>query len=218
MDNGKSILDWIENHEIFVHREDVTDRTVDLVEWKPMPNAGSANFVSAKLNVVSDSKIEIVPSNGMGCFIWLFIGIGIFLLLISLSIVWLFGIDSMKEAWVVPAAGAFFVLFSLLFKKLGTRRSYCDLALGYFWQGKKDLNTLTTGEAKNQVRLSEIAALQMLKKEVLSSKRNYTNIELNLVLKNGKRINLLSHIDGNQIAADAVIIASLLKLQVWFEG
>lgn len=65
-----------------------------------------------------------------------------------------------------------------------------------------------------QLSFSEVLALQILKKTVHSSEHNFDSYELNLVLKNHHRINIVDHSGESQIQKDAQRIAEILNCSV----
>lgn len=61
---------------------------------------------------------------------------------------------------------------------------------------------------------SQIYAIQLLKKYI-SGKNSYDCFELNLVLKNKERINIIAHADADAIRSDANKIAGFLNIPLW---
>ena len=63
--------------------------------------------------------------------------------------------------------------------------------------------------------LSEIHALQLLSKDRSDAEHSYHSYELNLVLEDGKRINVVDHGDETQIRTDAQALSRFLGKPVW---
>lgn len=91
-----------------------------------------------------------------------------------------------------------------------------DKMKGFYWKGwkKPDHSTPRTA-AKNLAPLSEIHALQLIKEYIRSDKSSYYSYELNLVLRDGTRINVVDHGNGNVLRQDAQQLASFLGKPLW---
>jgi hypothetical protein len=113
-------------------------------------------------------------------------------------------------------------LFGLIFAALGIWMVLSFLApivfdrrMGSFWRGRtapdQTFNRLTL---KYYTELREIHALQLIS-EVITGKNSYTSYELNLVLKDGRRIHVVDHGDRKQIESDAQQLGAFLAVPVW---
>lgn len=81
--------------------------------------------------------------------------------------------------------------------------------IGLYWKGKeKDVNFDSLGpiqflrllkKGRFSIQVKDIIAIQLLKETVKQSKHSFVSYEINLVLKDGKRINVVDH--GNKKAA-----------------
>ncbi len=63
--------------------------------------------------------------------------------------------------------------------------------------------------------LSSIHALQLLSEFVSGSKNSYHSYELNLVLNDGSRINVVDHGNLERLRADASTLSQFLDKPVW---
>ncbi len=70
---------------------------------------------------------------------------------------------------------------------------------------------------KQTVEFAQIHALQVLEERVSGSEDspNYTSYELNLVLKDGSRLNVLDHGDRARLERDAELLAKMLGCPIW---
>lgn len=104
----------------------------------------------------------------------------------------------------------FFVMQPITFNK----------RVNLFWMGfKKPSNLQVKDKEVDACRLSEIHALQIIK-EVCSYRsdsgtRYYNSYEINLVLKNLQRINVMDNADVIKIKTYAHEIANFLEVPVW---
>lgn len=117
---------------------------------------------------------------------------------------------------------AFPLLLGLGFLLLGVYLFYFqaapmifDKSRGLFLKGRvKDGQLPDPDNPKKIVDLANVHALQLLSKYVVAKKPYYTH-ELNLVLKNGKRLTVLSHADKVRIREDAQALSGFLNTPIW---
>lgn len=73
-----------------------------------------------------------------------------------------------------------------------------------------------TNSVKNFAGLEDIHALQLLSEYCRGGKkRSYYSYELNLVLRNGRRINVMDHGDCKKLREDAQTLSEFLDKPVW---
>ena len=94
-----------------------------------------------------------------------------------------------------------------------------DKEKGVFWKGRKEPGKVYDNKAlKHLTELDEIHALQLIS-EYCSGNLFYShphyNYELNLVLENGKRINVIGLSNQDQLQEDADTISVFLDKPVW---
>ena len=88
--------------------------------------------------------------------------------------------------------------------------------LGFFWKGWKapdevfDKKTL-----KHYAKLEKIHALQLISGHVTGGRSSFHSYELNLVLDNGKRINVVDHSHQDKLREDAGTLSVFLEKPVW---
>lgn len=64
-------------------------------------------------------------------------------------------------------------------------------------------------------KLKKVHALQLISEYVRGDKSSYYSYELNLVLKDGERINVIDHGDRSAIQRDAQALAGFLGKPLW---
>ncbi len=179
--------------------------------WSALDNTGSASFRSSKLKLLPNGNLQVVPTLGMWLFALLFGGLGLGLLIgFTCSL----ATEEHKE-WgkLVPilVGGAFFAAGLLMFYFLRQGAVFDVMA--------QRCSRLKIGKLKGQeVSFAKVEGLQVLQFEAKSDDSTYTNYQLNLVLKDCTRANLMTH--GNQAAmeADADTLAQVLRVPVWKKG
>lgn len=91
-----------------------------------------------------------------------------------------------------------------------------DKKIGYFYKWKLNLNLeMIDIDDKNITSLNNIYAVQLLSEFVYWNMGSYYSYELNLVLKDKSRINLIDHWNLNIIKSNAKTIWNYLWVPVW---
>lgn len=185
-------------------------------EWSPLRGGGS-NFRTHKLVQVDYSRVEFKSTLGAKIFSFVFMAFGA-------------GIPGWILYDTVQETGHFFqsemlfiALFGLIFFSVGSFMFYWfakpvifDRTKGMYWKGWK---TPQRYLAKNSVDegslIGNIHALQIIPEFIRSDKSSYYSYELNLVLKDGSRMNVIDHGNAIKIQEDAKILSEFLGVPVW---
>jgi len=184
------------------------------VEWKPLVKGGT-NFKTHQLVETSFNRLEFKMSGMAIFFCSIFIFIGSVFTIFNLGINYFLNKDNII-AFMLPG------LFGLVFIGAGIWMLYrfkrpivFDFQLGFFWKGTYTSEQIYMMQGnKEVVALSEIYALQIISERV-SGKNQHYSYELNLVLKNYQRVNVVDHGGLNQIRIDAQKLSAYLKVPVW---
>jgi len=188
-------------------------------DWFPKSPGGS-NFKTHQLRRVHGQRLEFRASAGMWafCMVFFFVGLGVMA----------FGVRHLAQG------GAFFsgetlapLLFGGLFggagmlmHRVGLTPVVFDPGHGYFWRGRKSPDrVIDPSGLKNCAPFSRIHALQIIPERITSSgkggSRSYLSYELNLVLTDGSRLNVIDHGNLDALRRDAGEIAAMLGKPVW---
>jgi hypothetical protein len=90
-----------------------------------------------------------------------------------------------------------------------------DLRKGLFWKGWTVPSTVVQRITfKRPIRIEDIHALQLIS-ERCQGEHYYYSYELNLVLKDGKRINVVDHANLAKIREDAQTLSTFLNKPLW---
>lgn len=162
-------------------------------QWTPLV-PGGANFATHTLVVGEGSRLEFKPSLGLKLFgaVFLLVGVGCTL-----------------GGLLVPQW--FMVLFGLPFAAVG---AYVLKPKTILFDGAARVFT----GPKGQVPFGAIHALQIVKEHVSSSDSDYWSYELNLVLTDGERVNVVDHGKLQRVRADAQTVSALLGCKLWDAG
>ncbi len=191
------------------------DPLASQIEWTPARRGGT-NFRTHKLKTVGPSRVEFHASIGAILFslLFFFLGLGVS---VALTASWLKGAEAAFEpGLLVP------LLLGLIFMAIGgylffsgTTPIVFEKGRGVFWKGRKGpddaIDSRNTGVFG---RIDDVYALQLIA-EYVSGKNSYYSYELNLVLKDGKRINVVDHGNLDRIREDARTLSLFLGKPLW---
>lgn len=177
--------------------------------WEPLVSGG-ANFKTVHLKQVSPARLEVVRAS------YFFYVIGLVFLLGMLMLH-----EVRDEGMQMNMETLFPLFFALVFMGIGfvlmyyPRPRVFDKTLGWFWLGKSKLNQSADIRAlKKRCELSEITALQLISERVSGENSSYKSYELNVVLNDGSRLNVMDHGDKVSIIADANMLADFLGVPI----
>lgn len=172
-------------------------------QWTPANSGSTASFCTHKL-VMQGTQRCIFRSSWESTRAWLImLVLGIFLILFS---IYKGGPDSVTGLVLgLPLAvmGGLFLYYK--------PKMIFDKSNGRYWKEKKQLKDIHALKIVSSTPLQDIHALQMLSYD----SDDYYSYELNLVLKNAERINVLSHGDDEQLKKDVNQLSMFLDKPVW---
>lgn len=185
-------------------------------EWSPLKGGGT-NFKTHHLKKVHAQRMEFRCSLGMVLFggVFLLIGLG------ALSGC----LYSLIHRGPITDGAIFFILplFGLVFGSVGffTLRSAMiprvfDLAHGYYCRDRrKPEQSFDVSAIRDHVRLDQIHALQLISERCSGKNSSYSSYELNLVLTDGSRLNVVDHGGRQAILRDAEALSNFLGKPLW---
>lgn len=185
------------------------------VDWTPARRGGS-NFRTHKLMEVSTNRLEFRPSVGAILFSFVFFAVGAGVLGVSL-----YGVYMQNFAW--EDHNLFMSIFGTIFSLAGlfmffqfAKPAVFDTMYGYYWKGRKKVDFgIGSGKPDIFTSLNQIHALQIIAEHVKSNKSSYYSYELNLVLKDGNRKNVVDHGNISRLREDAQKLSQFLNKPVW---
>jgi hypothetical protein len=193
---------------------DVDDPVALKVSWNAF-NASSTNFKNQAIDV-SDDKIRIKQPKKMDQLTALFLAPGIATFLYGLSDFfsgdWLFGFFMILLGSVLGGIG-----FNLL--KKTSNDFTLDLTKGTYHVGNH-LDEVSQRDRFVNGYIKDIHALQILKERIASSSKDgksksHNNYEVNIVLKDGERINIMEHQHIEYVNSYAVKLSGILGVSIW---
>ena len=177
-------------------------------EWEGV-NEGGLNIASHKLVEVSHYRVEFRSTVKVRVVYGVFIAIGLYICISS---------NSVFSGSVL--CGAVFIGVGVLLLFFGSVPFAFDKQLGYFWKGRKDPDEEEKkGSNKTLGRLLDAHAIQLLHKSIRNSGRSSRtdSNELNIVMKDGSRINVLDHGDRPKLLEDAEKLSEFLVQVGWIK-
>jgi hypothetical protein len=183
-------------------------------EWTTAGAAGT-NLRTRRLVEAGPDRLEFRVSAGVILFV-------VFLLLQSLIPIALFGAFVYHAGLFTIEAAAlcfgclFYLVPSGLLLYYNTVPIVFDRLRGYFWKGRRapDEGYDDIGVRK-AARLTDVHALQIIAILQRSGRGSYYMYELNLVLKDGSRLNVVGHRDQPGIRKEASTLSRFLGKPVW---
>lgn len=212
----KSILNQVTNDRPVFDPVIFNDSLALETAWSPLKGGGS-NFRTHKLVEVNHSRIEFKSTLSAKIFSGIFLTFGV-------GIPVIIGIESFQEnSTVFRSDFLFIVLIGLLFFLTGLWLFYVfakpvifDRSVGMYWKGwKPPKGYLSQDSVEEGSRIGNIHALQIIAEFIRSDKNSYYSYELNLVLKNGTRMNVIDHGSSLKIREDAKVLSAFLGVPVW---
>ncbi len=182
--------------------------------WSPAAGGGT-NFKTHNLIKIDDDRLEYKTAAGAKVFYGVFLFTGLLFPIIFGAFA--IGDQDLGVSMMLMPLG-----MGLIFAGVGgglwyrsSRPIVFDKISGDFWKGRKTPNEVyNKQELKYYTPLDEIHALQIIS-EYVGGKTKYYSYELNVVLKNAERINVVDHGKYQVLAEDAERIAAFLKVPVW---
>lgn len=183
-------------------------------EWTPAAGGG-ASFRTHRLVETGPGRLQFRATLGMTLFALVFIAAGGFAAFVATHAV----AGQPDAAWwerLLPLAfGGVFAMVGGVMLAFSRRTIMFDRGSGWFWKGWREPVAPGPDAGKRACRLTEVHALQLLKEHVRGNKSSYWSYELNLVLRDGRRINVVDHGNVERLREDASRVASFLGCRIW---
>ncbi len=192
------------------------DPLAQRIDWTPARPGGSS-FRTCSLKERSHHRLEfsISPSGLLFGLLFVLSGLSSFFVMVVLRLPGMNELPSLARI-ILPVVGFLFILVGSWLIYSFAKPVVFDKELGWFWKGYRP-PSLAGGEYKPKTGspLSRIYALQILSERVHSNNNSYTSYELNLVLRDGTRINLVDHGHYQNLKRDATTLGAFLGIPIW---
>jgi hypothetical protein len=184
--------------------------------WTPA-KGGGASFCTRKLVKASYHRYKFRPAIGAIIFYMIFLLLGLGLLAASLKAPFLPESIRMNEGPpIMLIIGIVFSLVGAGMLYFGTSPIIFDKQHGFFWKGRHAPRvTSYNAPGKKHVSLDQIHAIQLISEYCRGNKSSYYSYELNLVLEDASRINVVDHGKLSRIQTDAQKLSEFLGVPLW---
>ncbi|MEO0900077.1 MAG: hypothetical protein AAFY71_26920 [Bacteroidota bacterium] len=186
------------------------------VAWAPLKPGGT--------NVRAEKAVQISAMEVIIKSTFTVKAIALLVFLLGLSMLFLGVADMINPSQgILEFHGGFLMLISLLplwagnhlIKKVAKRSNF-QRENSSFFQEKPERAFSIQKIKSSEVSLDNIVAIQLLREYIRSSEgKHFDSYEMNLVLDDGSRVNLMDHGDLRSIRSDAKMIARFLSVPVW---
>lgn len=180
-------------------------------DWYPA-KSGGANFKTHNLTKFSTSVYKFQLSLGGKIFIGIFALVGLIVAIIGVGM--LFS-SNWTGFFLVPFGSIFAGAAYFMYRTMGQPIVF-DRTMGFIWTGHKAPTFAGDQKSKqNLIYFTDIHAIQILSERIRSDKSNYTSYEINMVLKDTTRFNVIDHGNHAQILLDAETLSKFLGKPIW---
>jgi len=183
------------------------------IEWTPAASGGT-NFRTHRLVEISPLRLKLKPTFGSMMFSWIFI-------LVGLGVMIVFFVEMSNRAtrdaslWVLPPIGlVFFAIGAWLYHSYSRPRVF-DMQDLWYWRGRRPNSRDSVEHCKNSAPLDQVHAIQIVSELCRGKNSSYYSYEINLVLHDTTRVNVVDHGNLKHIRKDAQKIADLIGVPVW---
>ena len=193
------------------------DEVAARTAWTPA-KSGGASF-NTHLLTLGPARAEFRATKGAWAFYLAFFVTGV-VTLIGSSVAIVLGFRSDLDAWFMIflpfLVGGVFTVAGGFMLYHGAAPIVFDKQRGEYWKGRASPADAGAHRAvKQHARLDRIHALQMVAELCTSDDSSYYSYELNLVLKDATRLNVIDHGRLDELRRDADALARFLDKPLW---
>lgn len=207
------------SNEVIEARENALNKDFDTIKSKVSTSPLKSGGASFKTNVLiqeSPSKLVYKPSIGAAIFGFIFLAIGLGVLFFNI-------IPLFKSNFDVTTVNWGLIIFGLIFSIAGGSLFYSlymptvfDKHLGLYYKSYGFRLHRSQRQSKDHfIKLKSIIAIQIIGEHIKSDDSSYNSFELNLVLENNTRKNVIDHGDLKSIIIDAETLSDFLNVPIW---
>ncbi len=202
----RELLEWV--------LEGIADPLAQEIEWTPLVGWW-ASFGTHRLITNPQGNLEFQATAFAKMFALLFVVLGVVFDIVVFAN--LFDANNIGFELILPLFLSTAFTFGWLYMyRHFSRPIVFDKQLGYFYKGKPQMNLgLIDPTDKNIVPLSSIHALQIITERVQTKNASFLSHEINLILDDKRRINIVDHANLTQIHAESKQLAEYLGVPVW---
>lgn len=183
--------------------------------WTPM-RTGGVSLRTHKMLDRGGGRLEFQPTRMALVICWIIASSGVTGAM-GLGLAMLHAPQVNPQVFLL--AGVVNLAFSLGFAGWYYRRNCTprifDLTRGWYWVGREPaLPTDSAADAKS-CRLADVHALQLLRERCHAKHGSFWSYELNLVLRDARRVHVVDHGERQALLNEATTLAALLRCKLW---
>jgi len=193
-------------------------------DWEPLAKGGS-NFASHNLQQIDSGRLEFTPNLVTRLCTWLPTVFAVLQIPVGYLLV-TYGVRDQRllKMIVIGLTGMGFVfgpLLSWFLARTLMRPAVFDQSRRLFWKGRQPPDMPDNAPSHTPCcRLDDIYALQIISEMVTSHSQDhgthrYQSYELNLILQDARRLNVIDHGDLDTVRNDARQLSRFLQIPVW---
>jgi len=217
---GDSIKDAIKAQNIPLDFSKFNNPIAEQTEWNPLKPGGSNFRTHEFAKKTGMAYFKATKGNLVFSGSFMFLGIVVPVLMLVSNIKNGSTFDIFLIVMNLVPLVFFFAGFFLY--KHSTKPIIFSKTRGYFWKGRlKENESPEHKKLKEYCRLSDVVALQIIAERVTSSSSSssgstsYRSYEMNLILRDASRLNVIDHGNKIKLLEDTEKLASYLGVPVW---
>ena len=184
-------------------------------DWHPL-KGGGANFATHYLDSSNPDLLKFKATKGAYLFSVLFVFFGLLGMGIPLTIFFTQGMEEFALVFFAVLFGGIFLTVGLLALHFMTVPRVFDTFYGCYYKGRKKPKHDFENEKKHAVtHLSDVKAIQIIRERIRGKNTTYSSYEINLVLRDASRINVIDHGKQQSVIEDAQTLATTLGVPLW---
>jgi hypothetical protein len=197
------------------------DEVINKTEWTPLVNGGQSNK-SHRIVEINDERIAFKISFSSIFFYSLFIIAGL-IAIVAIVFGPALGLQgSVNHPVLGLGMGVLFIGVGIFLLYRGSKQIQFDSRLKAMWHGKVDPDKIINkGSISHYTSLKKLHAIQVIQEFIEGDlhdngkRRSFYSYELNLIMDDGRRVNVLDHGNKKAIFNQAQAIAELFNIPLW---
>ena len=197
------------------------DEVINKTEWTPLVRGGQTNK-SHRIVKISNERIAFKISFSSIFFYSLLIIVGL-VSIVAIVFGPVLGLEGNVYHPVLGlGAGVFFIGGGIFFLYRGSIQIQLDSRLKAIWHGKVDPDKIINKESISYyTSLKELHAIQLIQESIEGkldddgNRESFYSYELNLIMNDGRRVNVIDHGNKKAIFNQAQAIAEMFHVPIW---
>lgn len=192
------------------------DPLAEQIQWTSLKSGGS-NFHSHTLTEMGPSRMEFKPTMKSKMFSMIFVILGIaFPVFFGMTAIDFAEPDALKFVGFISLFGLIFIGAGIFMYRKNSVPIVFDKISGRFWKGRNGPDKFPDKDTSDLAPyLRDVHAIQLISQYVKSDKSSYYVYEMNFVMKDTRRYNVIRHGGKRQIRRDAEKMSAFIGKPVW---